>query len=29
MKLDLAKVNAPPRPADDASLDAQQPGGGK
>lgn len=29
MKMDLAKVNAPARPSDDASLDAPQPGGGQ
>jgi Tfp pilus assembly PilM family ATPase len=28
MKIDLAKVNAPARPSDDASLDPPQPGGG-
>jgi hypothetical protein len=27
MKIDLAKVNAPARPSDDASLDPPQPGG--
>jgi len=27
MKMDLAKVNAPARPTDDASLDAQPRGG--
>jgi hypothetical protein len=29
MKMDLAKVNAPARPADDASLDPPQSGGGQ
>jgi hypothetical protein len=29
MKIDLAKVNAPARPSDDASLDPPQPGGGQ